>query len=105
MVDVPHSRALSETSRVGRNPATAARCKHCPSGSVVTERITHQSVNDEPPLNPSLTRPGNYPPLFPDFVAYAQAIHMGEPEEKAPALQATPTGSLSAVSDSVPLSR
>jgi hypothetical protein len=57
--------------------------------SVVTERIIHQSVNDEPPLNPSLTRPGNYPPLFPDFVAYAQAIHMGEPEEKAPTLQTT----------------
>jgi hypothetical protein len=42
-----------------------------------------------PPLNPSLARPSNYPPLFPDVVAYAQAIHMGELEEKAPALKTT----------------
>ncbi len=36
---------------------------------------------------------------------YAQAIHMGEPEEKAPTLQTTPAGSLCAVSDRIPLSR
>ena len=44
---------------------------------------------DEPLLNPSLTRPRNYPPLFPDFVAYAQAIHMGEGKGEAPTLQET----------------
>ena len=56
-----------------------------------------------PILNPILIPSRNSQPLSLDVFAYAQAIHMGESETEAPALQKAATRDLCTLPDRLPL--
>jgi hypothetical protein len=58
-----------------------------------------------PILNSNLILSRNSPPLALDVFAYAQAIHMGESETEAPALQKAATRDLCTLPNRLPLTR